>query len=119
MSPVHTIRRIQHRDQTEAVVKLAQAEKHLVLEPSHLLQKHLEIVGYCSMGSIPLLHVFFSQKCDARDSVKFIAEAETHMRALGQNHYFITCTDESPFAAVMPKLGFKPLFPTRLYSKEI
>lgn len=99
--------------------KLATAENHLVIHPTHVLKKNDNLVGYLSIGAMPIVMSFFSKQCQARDSMKFIEQAETHMRALGQSHYYTTCADNSPFFPFMQKLGFVDLGSTHILRKEI
>lgn len=115
----HILKRIGNRDEITELHKLAAAENHLIISPSHLFEKNKEIVGYCSIGAMPLVMSFFSSSLQVRDSIKFIDLAEVHMRALGQKYYFTTCFENSPFFPVMSKLGFKEIGQTHLFSKEI
>lgn len=104
----------------DELVKLATEENHIVLHPSHLLMKDEKIAGYCSIGQLPIVMSFFSKRhCKARDSITFIGQCEDFLRAMGQDHYFTTCSDNSPFMRYMPKLGFRDLGTTHLMVKNI
>jgi hypothetical protein len=115
----HKLQRNFNQAELDELRTLANQEKHAVIHPTHLLKKNNELMGYASITGIPLVHSYFSSRCDARDSVKFIDHAETHLRACGHNHYFIFCLDSSPFHPIMPKLGFKELFMATMFTKEL
>lgn len=116
----HTLKRLLSQGEREKLIGLGNEENHLVLHPSHTLQKDGEVVGYCGIGSLPLVMSFFSQRlCKARDSIAFISQCETHLRAMGHDHYFTTCSETSPFWSHMSKLGYRDLGTTHLLVKDL
>ncbi len=115
-----TLRPPKGKEEFDQLVALATKEKHLVLHPSHFIVKEGEPVGFLSIFSAPIVIAYFSEeKCNARDSIRAIEAAETHMRALGHKHYFVLCTNYSPFYKVMGKMGYKQVFQTNLMTKEL
>lgn len=106
--------------EVSALAHLANADKHQIIHPSHLILKDGETAGYLSIFSAPIVLAWFStKKCEARDSVRAIEAAEVFMRGMGRTHYLTTCDPVSPFFPVMERLGFKNMGATTFMHKDI
>lgn len=112
------IRRIEPNELQELRERAAQ-DDHVVLAPTHVVEKEGEIVGYLSIGAIPIVNVWMdSQRLGPRDSVAVLGQLDAVMDYAGQPTYFMPCDPSSPFHPVMEKLGFDPLMETQLFVRK-
>ena len=98
----------------------AAKDNHIVIAPTHVIRKGDDIVGYASVGGMPLVHWWLdTKKGTAIDTVRIQKECEKALKNTGVNVYQILCSNESPYILVMEKLGYKLLGQSNLYVKEI
>lgn len=98
----------------------AAADQHVAIAPTHLVMKGEQVVGYGSLGGMPTMHVWMDTRhTNALDSVRMLEHAEVAWREKGVRHVLVPCSENSPFAPHMERLGFRRLGPTVLYVKEI
>lgn len=117
------------RDQAEAAAlpgKLAaltakaEADAHDVVAPTHLMVKGNDIIGYLSLGGLPMVQAWFdSHHKHAGDSLKMIEHGETVLREQGHRAFGICCMEASPFTPHMERLGFRKLGVTTVWVKAI
>ncbi len=120
MSDKALLRPIQSPEELNKLISEANADKHLVINPTHIAVKGEEIIGHMSIFSMPIVAPWFhSQKCEAADSVRLIQQAETFMRMNGHKYYLVTIADDSPFREHMEKMGFSNPMPTNLMRKDL
>jgi hypothetical protein len=102
-----------------ALRSAASADQHTVLAPTHLVIKGDEIVGYGSLGGLPTLHLWLdSHKVHAADSLRLLETAEALLADKNVRQVLVPCSEQSPFAQHMERLGFKKLGTTTLFTKE-
>lgn len=98
----------------------AAADQHGVLNPTHVMMKGDQIVGYLSIGGLPVVQCWFdSRHPHAADSIKMIEHGETVCRTQGIGSYAVACADTSPFSKHMERLGYTKLGTTTLWRKEL
>lgn len=107
-------------NQLSALNECAAADQHVAIAPTHLVLKGEQVVGYGSLGGMPTMHVWMDTRhTNALDSVRMLEHAEVAWREKGVRHVLVPCSENSPFAPHMERLGFRRLGPTVLYVKEI
>lgn len=100
------------------LIAAAQADQHMVLNPTHVMLKGGKIVGYLSLNGLPMVHCWFdSQNKHALDSLKMMEHGVTAFRERGVRDFTVACADNSPFSPHMERLGFKKLGTTTLWRK--
>ncbi len=105
-----TIRPLRTNDELNELIKLANADEHLVVDASHLVQKDGQTIGYLSLGKSVMVNVWMdTKKVTASDSLHILNSMEAMLADKGASHYLMPCTPTSPYAKVMDKLGFKSL----------
>lgn len=109
---------ISSREELEALERAAAADNHSVLAPTHLVVRGGDIVGYASIGGIPILNVWVdSQRVKARESAYLLNAAENVAAATGVRRILLPCSQESPFHPLIEKLGYTRLGVTSLNVK--
>lgn len=104
----------------ERLIQAAKADDHEVIAATDLVWRGKELVGYGSLGGIPMLHVWVARgKVRARESLMLLQYAENVMFRSGSRQVIMPCWDQSPFAPFMEKLGYQKLGTTTLYWKGL
>lgn len=97
---------------------VASSDNHGVYFPTHVIVKDKEIVGYLSLGVLPLVLSWqHTKKMGPLDSVKELGFIEGSL----QNAPFICvpCDPESPYMKFLPKMGYTEYTkPVILFIKE-
>lgn len=113
------IRRINPAKDLRDLRERAAADDHVVLTPTHVVEKDGEIVGYLSIGAVPIVNVWMdSEKLGPRDSVAVLGQLDAVMDYAGQPLYYMPCDKASPFSPVMEKLGFARLMETQMFVRK-
>ena len=98
---------------------LAAADNHAVLNPTHVMLKDGQIIGYLSLDGLPTVHCWFDSKNKhAADSIKMIDHGQTAFGERGIRDFTVACAEESPFTPHMARLGFERLGTTVLWRKK-
>ena len=102
----------------DKLVKNAEADEHSgVYCPTHVSIKNNEIVGYLSIGAVPMVLAWqHREKVKPLDSIQVLSFLE------GVTHNFkticIPCDPESPYNKLLPKAGYVEYTkPVKLYIK--
>lgn len=99
--------------------EVAKADNHTLLFPTHVIRRSGEVVGYCSMGGMPILNTWVhSERVRARESAMLLNVAENVMRATGSKAVVTPCSADSPFFPLMEKLGYSRMGQTTLNLKR-
>jgi hypothetical protein len=99
-------RLIRHAD-LEPLHMAAQKDNHLVIAPTHVVEKSGEIVGYLSMGVVPLIMTWQdTKKVNARDSVGLMAFMESVMASQRAGVICLPCVSTSPYHPYIEKFGY-------------
>ena len=99
---------------------VAAADQHTVIGPSHLVTKAGEVLGYASLGTVPMLHVWLDRHpATAGDSLRMLETAEALLADKGVRLVIMPCAEHSPFSQHMERLGFQKLGATVLWAKNL
>lgn len=110
---------IEKRDQFERIVQLAREDDHDVINPTDLVVKNGQIVGYMSIASTPVAIGHFSTKSmHARDSFNLIQVAEHIVHRMGSKNMVWPIGKESPFHKYFVDMGYRKLANVDLFVKE-
>ena len=94
-----------------ALVRAAEADNHVVLAPTHLVVRGGEILGYASVGAVPLVLTWLdSKKVKARDMMYLVNLAENMVGTAGQAQagvVCVPCAEDSPIYPHMGALGYE------------
>lgn len=103
-----------------ALQEAAAADQHIVIAPTHLMLKGEKIIGYLSLGGLPVVQAWFDSKSPhASDSLKMIETGEAILADKGVHAYAVACAEHSPFTPHLPRLGFRRLMTTVLWTKQL
>jgi len=95
-------------------------DQHIVVCPTHIMVKGHEILGYLSLGGLPVVHAWFdSHHKHALDSLKMIETGEAIFADKGVRQFAVACAEHSPFTPHMERLGFTKLGTTVLWTKKL
>jgi hypothetical protein len=94
----------------EPLQAAAARDNHRVLAPTHIATKDGQIVGYVSMGAVPVTHVWMdTQQVRARDSLSVLTTIENLASIRGWGLMCLPCSDQSPYLGFMDKFGYSNL----------
>lgn len=104
------LRPLRGRD-LEELARLAQADNHELIAPSHVFIKDGEMIGCASMATVPLvLPWFHTARCQAADSLYMINQMENLMANLlplnGGDLVCVPFVKGSPFEPYIERLGY-------------
>ena len=92
------------------VMKAAQDNHHLLIQPTHYVAKGEEIIGGFNLCKMPVCQYWMdSEKAQIRDSLVSINVAENIARATGQQILVLLSKPESPFSSLIGRLGYAQL----------
>ena len=97
----------------------AKADAHRVVGATHLILQEDRVVGYVSLGGIPLMNVWVDKdRVKVRDSLSLMQAAEAVM---AEQHAAVMtpCMESSPFHSLMPALGYEALGKTTMFIKRL
>lgn len=121
MEQFASLQPIKSKDQLQWIIQLAAEDQHNVINPTDLVVKDGEIVGYMSIANTPMVVGHFSTKVlKSRDSFNLIHIAEHIVkRTAGQNVVWPVGIN-SPFYKYFPEMGYSELAiePVKLFIKE-
>lgn len=113
-------RPLKDADERARLDLIAKDDGHIVIAPSHVVTKEGEIVGYASLGTLPMLHVWLhSKRVQARDSAAMFQLGENILHARGAVAVCLPCCEESPYYEHMDKFGYRRLGRTVLHVKNL
>lgn len=96
--------------QLEALKLAAASDGHTAIVPTHLVMKRGEIVGYASIGAVPVLNVWVhSQKVVKFESVRLLRQGEALLKERGYQFVILPVAENSPFRPYVQKLGYHTL----------
>lgn len=98
----------------------AAADDHTVIAPTHVMVRGEQIIGYLSLGAMPVVQSWFDSKSGhVLDSLKMIEMGEAVIASQGASAYQVAVSENSPFAPHMERLGYKRVFTTTLWQKQL
>lgn len=111
---------IRDNETVKRLFEAARADDHMVIAPTHVMLRGTEIIGYLSLGAMPVVQSWFDSKTGhVLDSLKMIEMGEVVMASQGVTAYQVAVSESSPFAPHMERLGYKPVGKTVLWQKQI
>lgn len=115
-----TVRKIVNQDERLKVISAAKEDNENLLFPSHLVRKNGDIVGAWSLAMMPLcLGWNHSKKITSRDSLIISGIVDTLMLERNFNFYFIACDSDSNYYPYMEQVGYKFVWPTNMFYKQL
>ena len=94
-------------EELPALRAAALADNHEIIAPTHVFEKRGEIVGYASLGSVPLvLPWFHTKKCKAADTLYLINQLENLSANSGQKLVCVPFAEGSPLEPFIERLGY-------------
>jgi hypothetical protein len=106
LSHIMRIRRARQED-LPALQAAAAEDNHGIYTPTHVCTRAGEVVGYMSMGAIPVLLTWqHTQRVKVRDSIHMLAFAEDSLRDQGASQLIIPVDAKSPYLSYLPKAGY-------------
>lgn len=110
---------IKSKDELERVQIIAREDNHDVINPTDLVVKNGEIVGYMSINNSPIIVGHFStKKMHARDSFTLVNIAEHVVHRLGNHNVIWPIGKDSPFHKYFVEMGYTKLANVDLFVKE-
>ena len=99
----------------------AAADAHEVICPTHIVRKSGELVGYFSILAAPTAYVWLdSKRVRPRDSFSLLNTATNIAIGIGNPDFLVVgCDSGSPFASLMPSMGYVHTMNTHLYVKKV
>jgi len=98
------------QEQYQALLCAAAEDHHTVVGPTHIVVKGGQVVGYGSLGAVPMLNVWVhSAHVNKFESVRLLRQAESMLAALGARMVILPVDENSPFRKYVTKLGYKNL----------
>ena len=100
------IRRITELD-LPILQKLAEADRHEVILPTHVVERDHQMIGYLSIGVIPTVIIWLdSDRACIRDSMAVMNMYENAISDRGGSHVIVPCSEKSPFRPYVENVGY-------------
>ncbi len=114
------VKPLESLEQLEQLNLAAAEDDHILIAPTHMIEKEGEPIGYVSINGMPMVHWWLhTQKGSAMDTLRIMVQLESEAAKMGINKYQLACADTSPYYPKMRKLGFTSLGDTTLFRKAI
>lgn len=90
--------------------KLAKADDHAVLYPTHIVERDDQMLGYLSIANVPTVLVWLdSTRAVIRDSHAVMNFYENVISDRGGQAVIVPCTEKSPFRPYIEEVGYHNL----------
>lgn len=110
---------VKNAEDLDRVRSAAAADEHVAIAPTHIVERDGLIVGYCSIGAIPVVNAWLHSKIvHPRESVYLLNTAEAVAHAMGAQRILMPCSPNSPFHPHMERLGYRVLGDATICLKE-
>ncbi len=94
-------------DDLPVLQKLAAADDHAVIAPTHIIERNQQMLGYLSVGVIPTVIVWLDTgRANVRDSLAAMDFWENAVADRGAANVIIPCSDKSPFRSYVENVGY-------------
>lgn len=119
MAQLWKVRPLGNAETRAELERVAAADNHSVILPTHVVTKQGTIAGYASVLPVTLLNVWVdSRTVRARESLELLNFGENlAVNLCGPRPLLTPCAEISPFYGLMEKLGYARLGPTTLHVK--
>lgn len=113
------VRRIRSED-LEVLSQRAREDGYMAIHPTHVGVRDDKIVGYLSVGAVPMVLMWASTKdIKPRDVVSVFPFVEDVLCHLGATSVCFPCEKTSPFFSLVEKFGFVRGDEVVLFHKEL
>ena len=120
MNKLPKVIKINDPESRKAVAKLAIEDNDNMQMSTHAIVKGDEIVGGWNLCEAPVFMMWHhSQKVGAKDTLLLQQIQESMLSEKGINQYFVACNSHSPYYNHVERLGYKPVWPTNIFYKEL
>lgn len=114
------IRKIKTEEELIATLKAGEMDNDGIKFPSHMIMKDDRIVGSWSLNKVPLAMLWHdSNSVGVRDSMLLNKTMDAVMNDRGHDNYLMACDSTSPYSSYMDRAGYKLIWNTNIYYKEI
>ena len=114
------IRKIKTEQDYKFVSKAVAENGHQLPYATHALYKDGEVVGAWSLASMPLVLVWHhTEKMKKIDSIYNNETIAALMDEKGYERFFIACDKDSPYYEHMEKFGYKQVWETVMFTKNL
>lgn len=111
---------IKDNETARRLFEAAQADHHVTIAPTHVMIRGEQIIGYLSLGGMPVVQAWFDSKSGhVLDSLKMIEMGEAIFDSQGVKGFCVGVSADSPFAPHMERLGFKNIGQQVLWHKTL
>ena len=97
----------------------AKEDEHLVLAPTHVLEKDGKLVGFLSIAAIPTVFVWMHSKQTGPKDAICVQNFLDNVMFQNNYVYMVPCKQDSPFYSVMEKLGYAFSFIGGIFFKSL
>jgi hypothetical protein len=98
----------------------AKDDHHDVMAPTHIVEQDGKIIGYASIGAIPMVNLWLSSKQQRpRDAMSLLNMVENAAAAGGFQVICVPCGDVSPFRKLMNRFGYNYLMESGFFTKKL
>lgn len=113
------ILRVAKPEDLEELQDAVAKDGHAVTMPTHVVEKDGKLVGFVSLGAIPMVLTWQSTKeVSARDSLCLLSVVENLLRLQGIQVWCMPCVEKSPYRPFMEKFGYTDYGSVNLFFKE-
>jgi hypothetical protein len=101
--------------------RAAADDKHNVIVPTHIAEKDGRVIGYASIGALPLVNVWLDSKAGKpRDTLNLLNQVENEAYRQGHRTICMPCWNGSPLRPFMEtQFGYKHLMESGYYVKKL
>ncbi len=97
-------------DDIPILEKLAKADDHALILPTHVIERDKNMIGYLSVACIPTVIIWMdSVRANIRDSMAVMNFYENTVADRGGTCVIIPCNEKSPFRPYVEKVGYVDL----------
>lgn len=120
------LRRLNHDNQAQLLTdmailkKMALDDKHEVLGATHVVELDGEIIGYASVGSIPMVNLWLSSKSKRpATAIAMLNQVENEAARCGFRVVCVPCGMLSPFRKLMKRFGYAFKMQSGFFTKTL
>ena len=98
----------------------ARADAHDVLAPTHVVELDGKVIGYASIGAIPMVNLWLNSKTSRpRDAMSLLNMVENEAARMRFNVICVPCGNISPFRKLMNRFGYNYLMESGFFTKVL
>lgn len=118
--PVYVEIRPVKPEEIPGLEEAAKADSHILVLPTHIVQKGNEAVGYLSLGVVPTVMLWYhTQKMKTRDTWLATQVYENLMRAKGHAATMVLVQESSPLFPLMSHAGYEDGGVVHMFVKQL